>query len=338
MGLLGNALASGISAGANTAAEGFMAQFKSQVEQERQEALIRAQEESGKRMVDYKVGIEDQQRAKVGGLLSSASEGLNSEREILHARINAADKAGYTTESDKMRNRLDRMDDNERAAKKDTWEREHGDKQLAAQEKHYRAIESQAASALSLKKQERQDLNDAMSAYTVADANVKMLDKTADENTIKAAVMARDAAALRLQPYGIKIGADGQGSFHANVVKDSDGNEIVVVTDQKRGGRPDAYKADDLASGGKVGSQLDKWAPPAAAKQQGSAVAGQPQQPSVQTSQSQEPMKAPEVKILSKAGKSGWNVKVDGRYTTMTKEELNKLRIYPDLAPTQSQF
>ncbi len=337
MGLL-DRLQNGVAAGAQTASEAFMTQFKSQVEQDRQEALVRTQEESQKRMADYKVQLDDQQREKKGGLLSAASGDLTDEREVLKARINAADNAGYTDEADKMRTRLNTMDNIDRQDRMNEWQMKHGDEQLKAQEKHYRAIESQAASALSLKKQERQDLNDAMSSYTVADANVKMLDKTADENTIKAAVMARDAAALRLQPYGIKIGADGQGSFHANVVKDSDGNEIVVVTDQKRGGRPDAYKADDLASGGKVGSQLDKWAPPAAAKQQGSAVAGQPQQPSVQTSQSQEPMKAPEVKILSKAGKSGWNVKVDGRYTTMTKEELNKLRIYPDLAPTQSQF
>lgn len=341
MGLL-DRLQNGVAAGAQTASEAFMAQFKSQVEQERQEALVRAQEESGKRMVDYKVGIEDQQRAKVGGLLSSASEGLNSEREILHARINAADKAGYTTESDKMRNRLDRMDDNERAAKKDTWAMEHGDKQLAAQEKHYRALEGQAASALNLKKQERQDLNDAMSAYTVADANVKMLDKTADEKTIKAAVMARDAAALRLQPYGIKIGSDGQGSFHANVIDDtSTGEKILAVTNQKTGDVT-VRTASELRSGSKGGNPLDKWAPPAAANQQSStttsAAPNQQQQPSAPASQNKTPRKDPEVQILSKAGKFGWNVKVDGQYKTMTTEELNRLRIYPDLNPTQSQF
>lgn len=45
MGLL-DRLQNGIAAGAETASEAFMAQFKSQVEQERQEALIRAQESS----------------------------------------------------------------------------------------------------------------------------------------------------------------------------------------------------------------------------------------------------------------------------------------------------
>lgn len=73
MGLL-DRLQNGIAAGAQTASDAFMTQFKSQVEQERQDALIRAQESSQKRMVDYKVGVEDQQRAKVGGLLSSAND------------------------------------------------------------------------------------------------------------------------------------------------------------------------------------------------------------------------------------------------------------------------
>ena len=341
MGLL-DRLQNGVAAGAQTASEAFMAQFKSQVEQERQEALVRAQEESGKRMVDYKVGIEDQQRAKVGGLLSSASEGLNSEREILHARINAADKAGYTTESDKMRNRLDRMDDNERAAKKDTWVMEHGDKQLAAQEKHYRAIENQAASALNLKKQERQDLNDAMSAYTVADANVKMLDKTADEKTLRAATFARDAAALRLQPYGIKIGGDGQGSFHASVLEDSTtGEKGLAITNQKTG--ESLYKTAAELKGGKSGESVEVKSarlfgdgkPKEEAKTQTSAPSAGPRAPSARQS---EPASEPKIELLSKSGKDGWNVKIDGKYTSMTTEELKRRGIHPDIKPTQLQF
>jgi len=341
MGLL-DRLQNGIAAGAQTASEAFITQFKSQVEQDRQEALVRTQEESQKRMADYKVQLDDQQREKKGGLLSAASQGLNDEREVLKARINAADNAGYTDEADKMRNRLNSMDNIDRQDRMNEWQMKHGDEQLKAQEKHYRAIENQAASALNLKKQERQDLNDAMSAYTVADANVKMLDKTADEKTIKAAVMARDAAALRLQPYGIKIGSDGQGSFHANVIDDtSTGEKILAVTNQKTGDVT-VRTASELRSGSKGGNPLDKWAPPAAANQQSStttsAAPNQQQQPSAPASQNKTPRKDPEVQILSKAGKFGWNVKVDGQYKTMTTEELNRLRIYPDLNPTQSQF
>lgn len=276
MGLL-DRLQNGIAAGAQTASDAFMAQFKSQVEQDRQEALVRTQEGSQKRMADYKVQLDDQQREKKGGLLSAASQGLNDEREVLKARINAADNAGYTDEADKMRNRLNSMDNIDRQDRMNEWQMKHGDEQLKAQEKHYRAIENQAASALNLKKQERQDLNDAMSAYTVADANVKMLDKTADEKTIKAAVMARDAAALRLQPYGIKIGSDGQGSFHANVIDDkSTGENILAVTNQKTGDVT-VRTASELRSGSKGGNPLDKWAPPAAASQQNGSPANSSQ-------------------------------------------------------------
>lgn len=365
MGLL-DRLQNGVAAGAETASEAFMAQFKSQVEQERQEALVRTQEESQKRMADYKVGVEDQQRAKVGGLLSAANDdaaleklrknyGDNSltkddvlpeelkahapaERESINAQIAALERSGYTGEADKMRNRLDRMDDNDRADTKDAWAMEHGDKQLAAQEKHYRALEGQAASALNLKKQERQDLNDAMSAFTVADANLKMLDKTADEKTLKAATFARDAAAMRLVPYGIKMGSDGQGSFHSSVIDDATTGEKLLATTNQRTGDVTARTAAELRNGAKGGNPIDKWTPPAAANQQSSATPGQQQPPAATASQNQTLRKDPEVQVLSRSGNSGWNVKVNGHYTTMTTEELNKLRIYPNLAPTQSQF
>jgi hypothetical protein len=220
----------------------------------------------------------------VGGLLSSANDdaaldnlrknyGDNSltkddvlpeelkahapaERESINAQIAALERSGYTGEADKMRNRLDRVDDNERADAKDAWAMAHGDKQLAAQEKHYRALEGQAASALNLKKQERQDLSDAMDAYTVADGNLKMLDKTADEKTLKAATFARDAAALRLQPYGIKIGGDGQGSFHASVLEDSTtGEKGLAITNQKTG--DSTYKTAAELKGGKAGEGVE---------------------------------------------------------------------------------
>lgn len=369
MGLL-DRLQNGIAAGAQTASDAFMTQFKSQVEQERQDALIRAQESSQKRMVDYKVGVEDQQRAKVGGLLSSANDdaaldnlrknyGDNSltkddvlpeelkahapaERESINAQIAALERSGYTGEADKMRNRLDRVDDNERADAKDAWAMAHGDKQLAAQEKHYRALEGQAASALNLKKQERQDLSDAMDAYTVADGNLKMLDKTADEKTLKAATFARDAAAIRLQPYGIKIGGDGQGSFHASVLEDSTtGEKGLAITNQKTG--DSTYKTAAELKGGKAGEGVEAKSarlfgdgkPKEEAKTQASA----PSAGRLATSARQsKPASEPKIELLSKSGKDGWNVKIDGKYTSMTTEELKRRGIHPDINPTQLQF
>lgn len=63
MGLL-DRLQNGIAAGAETASEAFMAQFKSQVEQERQEALIRAQESSRIRTAKAEAGIQLNTRQK----------------------------------------------------------------------------------------------------------------------------------------------------------------------------------------------------------------------------------------------------------------------------------
>ena len=341
MGLL-DRLQNGVAAGAQTASEAFMAQFKSQVEQDRQEALVRTQEESQKRMADYKVQLDDQQREKKGGLLSAASQGLNDEREVLKARINAADNAGYTDEADKMRNRLNSMDNIDRQDRMNEWQMKHGDEQLKAQEKHYRAIENQAASALNLKKQERQDLNDAMSAYTVADANVKMLDKTADEKTLKAAVLARDAAAMRLAPYGIKMGSDGNGSFHASVLEDSaTGEKGLAITNQKTG--EVSYKTtSELKGGGNGGNSLNALFPerksPQAPAKPGSQSADSGGGLLAPSSRQSKTDNEPKIELLSKSGSNGWNVKVDGKYTSMTTAELNKRGIYPDLKPTQLPF
>ena len=70
--------------------------------------------------------------------MSGSPEGANQ----------AADNAGYTDEADKMRNRLNSMDNIDRQDRMNEWQMKHGDEQLKAQEKHYRAIENQAASAL----------------------------------------------------------------------------------------------------------------------------------------------------------------------------------------------
>jgi len=63
MGLL-DRLQNGIAAGAETASEAFMTQFKSQVEQERQDALIRAQEASRLRTAEAEAGIQLDTRQK----------------------------------------------------------------------------------------------------------------------------------------------------------------------------------------------------------------------------------------------------------------------------------
>ena len=71
------------------------------------------------------------------------------------------------------------------------------------------------------------------------------------------------------------------------------------------------------------------------AKTQASAPSAGPRAPSARQS---EPASEPKIELLSKAGKDGWNVKIDGKYTSMTTEELKRRGIHPNLKPTQLQF
>ena len=80
MGLL-DRLQNGIAAGAETASEAFMAQFKSQVEQERQEALIRAQESSRIRTAEAEAGIQLNTRQK-SFEQDEANSGLLRKRKV----------------------------------------------------------------------------------------------------------------------------------------------------------------------------------------------------------------------------------------------------------------
>jgi hypothetical protein len=80
MGLL-DRLQNGVAAGAQTASEAFMAQFKSQVEQERQEALILAQESSRIRTAEAEAGIQLDTRQKSFDQ-DEANSGLLRKRKV----------------------------------------------------------------------------------------------------------------------------------------------------------------------------------------------------------------------------------------------------------------
>ena len=95
MGLL-DRLQNGIAAGAETASEAFMAQFKSQVEQERQEALIRAQESSRIRTAEAEAGIQLNTRQK------------SFEQDEANAGLLRARKVADETEVGTARNALER--------------------------------------------------------------------------------------------------------------------------------------------------------------------------------------------------------------------------------------
>ncbi len=95
MGLL-DRLQNGIAAGAETASEAFMTQFKSQVEQERQEALIRAQESSRIRTAEAEAGIQLNTRQK------------SFEQDEANAGLLRARKVADETEVGTARNALER--------------------------------------------------------------------------------------------------------------------------------------------------------------------------------------------------------------------------------------
>ena len=95
MGLL-DRLQNGIAAGAETASEAFMTQFKSQVEQERQEALVRAQESSRIRTAEAEAGIQLNTRQK------------SFEQDEANAGLLRARKVADETEVGTARNALER--------------------------------------------------------------------------------------------------------------------------------------------------------------------------------------------------------------------------------------
>ena len=102
MGLL-DRLQNGVAAGAQTASEAFMTQFKSQVEQERQEALIRAQEASRLRTAEAEAGIQLNTRQK-SFEQDEANSGLLRTRKV--ADEQAVGQVRNTLERDAAKNKL----------------------------------------------------------------------------------------------------------------------------------------------------------------------------------------------------------------------------------------
>jgi len=102
MGLL-DRLQNGVAAGAQTASEAFMAQFKSQVEQERQEALIRAQESSRIRTAEAEAGIQLDTRQK-SFEQDEANSGLLRNRKV--ADEQAVGQVRVTLERDASKNKM----------------------------------------------------------------------------------------------------------------------------------------------------------------------------------------------------------------------------------------
>lgn len=102
MGLL-DRLQNGVAAGAQTASEAFMTQFKSQVEQERQDALIRAQEASRIRTAEAEAGIQLNTRQK-SFEQDEANSGLLRTRKV--ADEQAVGQVRNTLERDAAKNKL----------------------------------------------------------------------------------------------------------------------------------------------------------------------------------------------------------------------------------------
>ena len=128
MGLL-DRLQNGVAAGAQTASEAFMTQFKSQVEQERQEALIRAQESSRIRTAEAEAGIQLDTRQKSFDQ-DEANSGLLRARKV--ADEQAVGQVRNTLERDASKNKMA----DEFAFKKENAKDIAGIERMIAQAKH----------------------------------------------------------------------------------------------------------------------------------------------------------------------------------------------------------
>ncbi len=128
MGLL-DRLQNGIAAGAQTASDAFMTQFKSQVEQERQEALVRAQESSRIRTAEAEAGIQLNTRQK-SFEQDEANSGLLRARKV--ADEQAVGQVRHTLERDANKNKLA----DEFAFQKDTAKARAGMERMMAQARH----------------------------------------------------------------------------------------------------------------------------------------------------------------------------------------------------------
>lgn len=302
MGLL-DRLQNGIAAGAETASEAFMAQFKSQVEQERQEALIRAQESSRIRTAEAEAGIQLDTRQKSFNQ-DEANSGLLRKRKVADEK--AVGDVRNSLEREAAKNKLA----DEFAFQKDTAKEREGMERMIAQSRHIPNIDL---------------IPNGDGTYMRYDKRAgKSLGVLTDPATGKPFVGAKDVSKATLEV------AQSMAKEGLELMKDPTNPEAM------REGRALLERSRLMIIGGKgVESVEDKSArlygdgkPKEEAKTQASA-------PSVRQSK---PASEPKIELLSKAGKYGWNVKIDGKYTTMTTDELNRHRIYPDLNPTQLQF
>lgn len=304
MGLL-DRLQNGIAAGAETASEAFMAQFKSQVEQERQEALIRAQESSRISTAKAEAGIQLNTRQK-SFEQDEANSGLLRKRKV-------ADEQAVG----EVRNTL------ERNASKKKMEDEFAFKKTNA--KDIVALERQIAQARHITDPNIDLIQNGDGTYMRFDKRAgKPLGVLTDPDTGKPFVGAKDVSKATLEV------AQSMAKEGLELMKDPMNPEGM------KEGRKLLEQSRLMIIGGKgVESVEGKSArlfgdgkPKEAAKTQASA-------PSARQS---EPASEPKIELLSKFGNDGWNVKVDGKYTSMTTAELKKRGIYPDLKPTQLPF
>lgn len=304
MGLL-DRLQNGIAAGAQTASDAFMAQFKSQVEQEREEALIRTQEASRIRTAEAEAGIQLNTRQK-SFEQDEANSGLLRARKV--ADEQAVGQVRNTLERDAAKNKL-------------TDEFEFKKKNA----KDIAGIERMIAQARHITDPNIDLVQNGDGTYMRYDKRAgKSLGVLTDPETGKPFVGAKDVSKATLEV------AQSMAKEGLELMKDPTNPEAM------KEGRALLEQSRLMIIGGKgVESVEGKSArlfgdgkPKEEAKTQASA-------PSARQS---EPASEPKIELLSKSGKDGWNVKIDGKYTSMTTEELKRRGIYPDLKPTQLQF
>lgn len=304
MGLL-DRLQNGVAAGAQTASEAFMAQFKSQVEQDRQEALIRAQEASRLRTAEAEAGIQLNTRQK-SFEQDEANSGLLRARKV--ADEQAVGQVRNTLERDAAKNKL-------------TDEFEFKKKNA----KDIAGIERMIAQARHITDPNIDLVQNGDGTYMRYDKRAgKSLGVLTDPETGKPFVGAKDVSKATLEV------AQSMAKEGLELMKDPMNPEGM------KEGRKLLEQSRLMIIGGKgVESVEGKSArlfgdgkPKEEAKTQASA-------PSARQS---EPASEPKIELLSKFGNDGWNVKVDGKYTSMTTAELKKRGIYPDLKPTQLPF
>ena len=305
MGLL-DRLQNGVAAGAQTASEAFMAQFKSQVEQERQEALILAQESSRIRTAEAEAGIQLDTRQK-----SFDQDEANS--GLLRARKVADEKA-----VGQVRNTLERNVNKDKMADEFEFKKKNA--------KDIAGIERMIAQARHITDPNIDLVQNGDGTYMRYDKRAgKALGVLTDPETGKPFVGSKEVSKATLE-------------VAQSLAKE--GVELMKDPETREEGRALIERSRLMLIGGKgVESVAAKSArvfgggePKEEAKTQTSAPSAGPRAPSARQS---EPASEPKIELLSKAGKYGWNVKVDGKYTTMTTEELKRHRIHPEITPPQ---